>query len=125
MDLIDKIVALEKKAADFGFVWEDANQIMAQIQSECLEVQEHLSEKTSQNHNALQEEVGDLFHAVFSLSVFCGLNPEETIKKTTEKFERRLSAVQNIAKAQGLPHLKNHTFDELMSIWDKAKQAVG
>jgi uncharacterized protein YabN with tetrapyrrole methylase and pyrophosphatase domain len=66
--LLDKVVNLEKDAAEFGFRWEDACQIMAQIHSECAEIQEHLDTGiTLHNRADLQEEIGDLLHVVFSL----------------------------------------------------------
>ena len=72
MNLLDKVVALENDASAFGLQWETTDQIMAQIQSECFEINEHLGHGIAQaNQSELQEEVGDLLHAVFSLCVFC------------------------------------------------------
>jgi uncharacterized protein YabN with tetrapyrrole methylase and pyrophosphatase domain len=125
-DLLEKIEALEHTADAFGFRWETTAQIMEQIQSECAEINEHLDQGiTSVNQPDLQEEIGDLLHAVFSLCVFCKLNPKETLEKTILKFERRLNAVKSIATEQGLTTLDGHSFDELMKIWRQAKLLVG
>ena len=43
MDLLDKIVILENEASVFGFQWGTSDQIMTQIQSECVEINEHLA----------------------------------------------------------------------------------
>jgi len=52
---------------------------MNQIHSECLEIKEHLHHDGSSIDQAgLQEEIGDLLHAVFSLTVFCKLSPQDT-----------------------------------------------
>ena len=126
MDLLKKVATLEAAADEFGFRWENTGQIMAQIQSECVEIAEHLNHGAEQtNPLELQEEIGDLLHAVFSLSVFCKLNPKDTLEKTLVKFERRLDAVKKLTKAKGLTHLNGHSFDELMQIWKKAKEWVG
>jgi len=126
VNLLEQIVCLEKEAADFGFQWETTQQIMAQIQSECLEVDEHLKAAGDKiNRAALQEEMGDLLHAVFSLCVFCGMSPEETLANTLSKFDKRLKSVQSIAKEQGYAHLKGKTFEELMAFWNEAKRRVG
>ncbi len=124
MKLLDKVTALENEAAEFGFQWETTDQLMAQIQSECIEITEHLN-STHDNRAALQEEIGDLLHAVFSLCVFCKLDPEETLMKTLEKFQRRLQAVKTIAQEQQLSNLRGKSFDELMVIWKRAKSRVG
>lgn len=126
MDLLEKAVILEKEASEFGFCWETTNQIMAQIQSECVEINEHLDKGiVHANQAELKEEIGDLLHAVLSLCVFCNLSPKDTLRRALDKFERRLSAVRNISTEQGLTNLSGFSFDELMAIWRKAKARVG
>ena len=126
MELLDKISALEEEASQFGFKWQSADQIMNQIHSECDEIKEHLDHDTSKaNQTALQEEIGDLLHAVFSLCIFCKLSPKVTLGQTLTKFERRLRAVKLIAEERELINLEGLPFDELMHIWDKAKELVG
>lgn len=124
MDLLERVIALENEASDFGFEWETTQQIMAQIQSEYHEVDEHLLQG-SPNANQLQEEIGDLLHAVFSLCVFCKFSPKETLQKTLDKFEGRMNAVRDIAREEGINNLNGYPFDELMGFWQKAKQRVG
>ena len=126
MDLLDKVVSLEENASEFGFRWETADQIMQQIQSECEERKEYLHHELHQgNKAALQEEIGDLLHAVFSLCVFTGFSPRVTLGQSLTKFERRLRAVKLVAEERGLNHLAGKPFDELMRIWDRAKELVG
>ena len=126
MGVLETISSLEHEADAFGFRWENTSQIMVQIQSECLEIQEHLNDlSTSPNKALLQEEIGDLLHAVFSLCVFCQLDPKETLEKTLTKFERRLHAVKKISEIRGLKNLEGLNFDDLMVIWDQAKKQVG
>jgi uncharacterized protein YabN with tetrapyrrole methylase and pyrophosphatase domain len=126
MELLDKISALEEEASQFGFKWQSAGQIMIQIQSECDEIKEQLEHAPSKaNQTALQEEIGDLLHAVFSLCIFCKLSPKVTLGQSITKFERRLRAVKLIAEERELIHLEGLPFDELMHIWDKAKELVG
>ena len=126
MDLLDKVVMLEDDASKFGFRWETSDQIMQQIQSECAEIKEHLDERLLQaNQAALQDEIGDLLHAAFSLCVFCNLSPRDTLEQTLTKFERRLNAVKEITQERGLNSLNGSPFDELMAIWDQAKVRLG
>ena len=126
MDLLERVVVLENAASEFGFEWETTSQIMAQIQSECDEVNEHLLQgASSDNQVELQEEIGDLLHAVFSLCVFCKLSPRETLQQTLDKFEGRLNAVRDIAREEGIDNLAGYPFDELMAIWQKAKVRAG
>jgi uncharacterized protein YabN with tetrapyrrole methylase and pyrophosphatase domain len=119
MNIFDKIVLTENDAASFGFKWETAQQIKEQIVSEIAEVDAHLEDK---DQVKLQEEIGDLLHAVFSLTVYCGLNPEATLSRSVEKFERRLHAVKQLATQDGLSTLNGKSFRELMEYWARAKK---
>jgi uncharacterized protein YabN with tetrapyrrole methylase and pyrophosphatase domain len=126
MDVLKKVLELELDADKFGFRWGNTTQIMEQIKSECSEITEHLdSGHETCDQEALQEEIGDLLHAAFSLCVYCKFNPKDTMTKTLDKFERRMKAVKNIAYEQGLSNVEGLAFDELMVFWDKAKEHVG
>ncbi len=125
MGLLDKVVALENEAHEFGFRWETADQIMAQIESECVEIREHLNQTKGQmNQLALQEEIGDLLHATFSLCVFCSVSPEDTLDRALKKFELRLNTVKVVAKERGFVNLNGFSFDSLMAIWQQAKGRI-
>ena len=100
-------------------------QIMAQIESECVEIRQHLDQTQGQmDQAALQEEIGDLLHAAFSLCVFCKLSPQDTLERAIHKFENRLNAVKNVAKEQGFDNLNGFSFNQLMEIWQKAKDRM-
>lgn len=120
MDLLDKVFELEQDAAAFGFKWTKPEQIMRQIESECLEIQEHLQTPNA-DQDELQEEIGDLLHAAFSLCVFCKMAPRETLQKTLDKFERRINMVKDLARSEGHADLNGHSFEDLMTFWDRAK----
>src|SRR5947208_2643424 len=98
MGILKKIVDLEEKATNFGFKWETTDQIMAQIQGEITEIDVHLKDG---DQKKLQEEIGDLMHAVFSLCIFCQFSPEETISNSVNKFERRFKMIQQLAAEKG------------------------
>jgi len=126
MSLFEKVCELEEESIRFGFRWENSAQIMAQIRSECEEIEEHLSldERKIPNLIELQGEIGDLIHAAFSLCIFYKLDPQETLLITLQKYEKRFNAVKELAKEQGLQNLEGHDFDELMEYWSKAKKLV-
>lgn len=125
MNLLKRFKRLEQEASEFGFQWETADQIIKQIHSECLEVTEHLKKDSQEDQLALQEEIGDLLHAAFSLCVFCKFDPTKTLQLSTDKFERRFNAVKDIAKETQLQNLQGQPFSKLMNIWSQAKKRVG
>ena len=112
------IEQLEQEAEVFGLEWETKDQIMTHIRNACLEIEEHLY--SPEQRDALEDEIGDLLHAAFSLCVFNNFSPEVTLRKSLDKFEHRWDAMKDIAKEQGLPHLRGKSFDELMQYWGLA-----
>lgn len=120
--IFDELEHLEKEAVFFGLQWETKAQIMTQIRNECLEIEEHL--EANDKSDALQDEIGDLMHAVFSLCIYCDFDPELTLRKSLNKFEHRLNSMKAIAKEEGLVNLQGKSFDELMRYWELAKQRI-
>ena len=47
--MLKKLTKLEHDADHFGLRWENPHQVMAQIQSECLEINGHLSHITDES----------------------------------------------------------------------------
>lgn len=119
MAIFEEMEQLDLEATAFGFQWETQDQIMTQIRNECLEIEAHLY--SPEQRESLQDEIRDLLHAVFSLCVFNNFSPEITLRKSLDKLEHRLNAMKDIAKEQGLPHLRGKSFDELMQYWKQAK----
>lgn len=117
--LFDKIATQEKESIDFGFYWENIEQILQQIKSECHEIAEawHSGDKTH-----LKEEVGDVMNATISLAIFCNIDPFEALKENTEKYQNRFDALVQLVKQDNLDNLKNKPMEILLDYWNRAKQ---
>lgn len=122
MDIFKRLTSIEKQADDFGFMWSNTAQILEQIQSECEEIKDSLAQLGDRQH--LQEEMGDLIHAVFSLCLFMKFDPEETCLKSIEKFEKRFAELKQLAHAAGFETLQGQPVDVLMHFWIQAKEKV-
>lgn len=118
-DLIQQLYKLNKEAQDFGFKWPNNKMIVDQIISECQEIKESLS-----NPKHMQEEIGDLLHACFSLCFFNKLDPKIVLLEAISKFSNRFTSLKNITHAEGYHDLKNQSTEELLRLWKKAKKNV-
>ena len=123
MNIFKRLTAIEKQADDFGFMWSDTAQIFEQIQSECEEIKDILKGFQVDRHH-LQEEMGDLIHAVFSLCLFMKFDAEETCVKSIEKFEKRFAELKRLAHDAGFETLKGQPVEVLMRFWTQAKEKV-
>lgn len=116
--LLKRVEQQEIDCKKFGFYWENFHQLIEQIQSECVEIQEAWDKD---NFEHLQEEIGDLIQASISLAVFCKLDPHETLQKSIDKFQQRYDAVVQMAKRDGYENLHQQSFELLMDYWRRAK----
>lgn len=117
--LLKKVEEQEIAAKKFGFYWDKIEQLIDQIKSECAEVCE-AAEKGDRRH--LQEELGDLIQATVSLTIFCEFDPQETLLKSIEKFQKRYDILVNLAQKDGHANLKEQPFEVLLDYWIRAKQ---
>lgn len=119
MTLFDKIRKIDDRARLMGFVWPNHSTIIEQARSECEEIESCIEEAESQER--LQEEVGDLLLTTLQLCFFYDFNPQEILEKTGQKFSRRLEALSSVMKSQGLSTLEGQSAEEIMILWEKAK----
>ncbi len=123
-DLIKHLEIIENQAKDYGFYWPNHKEIMKQIRSECEEVEELLADNNS-SPARLQEEIGDLMHAIFSLCVYCGFDSKITLEQALAKFEKRFVMTKSFAEEAGHKNLHGQTMEQMMEYWKKAKEVVG
>ncbi len=105
---------LQKRAARVGFDWPEVAQVLDKIEEELGEVREALAEG---DKAALEDEIGDLIFAVANLARHCGLGPEEALRSTNRKFEKRFKAVE----AAFNHRLEGVSLDAMEAAWQAAK----
>ncbi|WP_249975446.1 nucleoside triphosphate pyrophosphohydrolase [Vreelandella olivaria] len=114
---LSRAAKLSKRAARVGFDWPDARGVMDKIREELDEVEEALAAGDQQH---VQEEVGDLLFAVTNLARTLGANPEQCLRTTNAKFERRFRYVERELASVGRP-LAEASLDEMEAHWQAAK----
>ena len=89
---------VSRRAASYGFDWDDAAQVIDKVREETDEVAEALAmgEKA-----VLAEEIGDLLFSVANLARHAGIDPEAALRDGTAKFERRFRAMAEELRAEG------------------------
>ena len=117
--LMRQIEEQEREAKEFGFYWANIQQLIEQIQSECLEVKDAWNRN---NSSQLQEEMGDLLLAAVSLAIFCKFDPHETLLKSFKKFQKRYQCMVKLAKNDGYETFQGQSTKILENYWNRAKQ---
>ena len=68
----------------------------------------------------MREELGDVLFAAVKVGRFAGIDPEEAVAGTCEKFIHRFRAVEDGAREQGRT-LEDMPLEEMTRLWNQAK----
>ena len=121
MTPLEKMIALEKEAADFGFEWPNHEMILDQAIDECREIKDALKTGSAAE---VQEEIGDLLQAAIGVCVFAGFDVEGILTQTNQKFSARMEALKRITHERGLQDLKGQPLDFMLDLWKEVKRDI-
>ncbi|MDG2434524.1 MAG: nucleoside triphosphate pyrophosphohydrolase [Gammaproteobacteria bacterium] len=107
-----------KRARSVGFDWNDSNGVLGKIREELSELIEAINSK---NESAIEEEMGDLLFTIVSLSRHLSKNPETSLRKATNKFEKRFKLMEHELE-QEKKQFSQLSYDEMNHLWNKVKQ---
>ncbi|MBQ2944105.1 MAG: nucleoside triphosphate pyrophosphohydrolase [Ruminococcus sp.] len=108
---------VQKKAAKYGFDWDDASGALSKLSEEVSELSQAIGEG---NHDSCYEELGDVLFSVVNVSRFIGVDPEESLASSVDKFITRFSGVESLAAERGI-NMKEASLAELDALWDEVK----
>ena len=109
---------VQKRAGKAGFDWPDIEGAMAKIPEETAELREALA---SADQEAVAEEMGDLLFAAVNVARFAGVDAEEVLQRSTDKFIGRFAALEKLAGERGVD-MKAASLEELDKLWDEIKK---
>lgn len=110
---------IQKRAANVGFDWPDHTGVLAKIQEEYGELQEAIEE---QSPESIEEELGDLFFSLVNLSRHLKIDPETSMRKANDKFEKRFRMLEARVATEGL-HLDGMSLELLEEYWQSVKDS--
>ena len=106
---------IQKKAAADGFDFADIHGAMDKLREEVGELDTAVRENTN-----IAEEIGDVLFAAVKIARFVGVDPEDAIFATNEKFIRRYRAMESKILAKNAD-ITQFSLDELVRMWDNSK----
>lgn len=109
---------VQKKASKVGFDWDNADGAFDKISEELAELKIAVASGDKDN---MREELGDLLFSVVNVSRFIGVDSEEALTGSTDKFIDRFSKVEKMADERGM-NMKETDLSELDKLWDLAKK---
>lgn len=114
-----RALALQAKAGEVGFDWNDPMAVIAKIREELAEIESALHARDMKEAGA---EVGDLLFAAVNLARHVKADPDAMLRATNLKFERRFYAIERALDARGQT-FEQVTLGEMEDLWAAAKAA--
>ncbi len=113
---------LQKRAARHGFDWPDIGQVFDKLHEEIDELKEawQAAESGQGDHDAVEDELGDLLFVCVNLARFMKVNPEQAVGRTNHKFEARFRAIEQVLEREGRS-FDAETLEALDEIWQSVK----
>jgi tetrapyrrole methylase family protein/MazG family protein len=117
---------IQARASRVGFDWphtaDGIEQVTGKIEEEVGElIEAYRTEPSSDGHNRVEAEFGDLLFALVNLARLLKVHPEEALRKATNRFAERFRYIEAQAARTGRP-LEKMTLAEMDALWEEAKQ---
>jgi MazG family protein len=131
---------LSRKAASVGFDWPEISGIFDKLEEEVSELKHdiaelprqikpagghadsHMGPASSELHERVEGEVGDLFFVLVNLARFLNVDPESALRRTTRKFRSRFEAMETQAQEQGRK-LEDMNIEQMEEMWQGSKRS--
>ena len=110
---------IQKRAADVGFDWPNADGAFEKIIEESAEIRQAVA--LNSDPETVRMELGDLLFSVVNLSRHLGHDAEQALRGASDKFRHRFEQVEQLALSRGID-LANAPLEQLDALWDEVKK---
>lgn len=109
---LQRATKLQVKAKQVGFDWQSVEPVLEKVEEELAELREDLD-----NRDRASEELGDLLFAVTNVARHLGIDSEQALGRSADRFERRFRAMEEHGPLSEL------SLGELDQLWEAAKES--
>jgi len=110
-------MTISKNAAKAGFEWDNLDGVWDKVNEELAELQDAIASGDSQH---AQAELGDVLFTLVNVARWCGIEPEEGLAGTNQRFLDRFSRVETALGGE----LQGRSINELEELWQAAKAQI-
>jgi MazG family protein len=118
---LTRAAKLGKRASSVGFDWPDIHGVLDKIEEEVRELRAEIKQN---QHDKIQNELGDVLFSIVNLGRHFHIDLETALRHTNAKFERRFRHVEMRLREQGKTPQQS-TLEEMDRLWDEAKGKEG
>lgn len=126
---------IQARASRVGFDWpqngDGVHQVMDKVKEEIAELTDAYGTREKRAGKAdqaamqrhLEDEMGDVLFSLVNLARFLKVNPEDAMRRATDRFADRFHFIEAEASRTGRA-LESMTLAEMDALWEKAKQKL-
>jgi len=110
---------VQEKVSHVGFDWERIDDAVKKIDEELDEFREAVS---SGSPEMMKDEAGDILFSIVNVLRFKGIDPEDALRGTVNKFMKRFRYIESAAAGEGR-QLSSMTLEEMDMLWEESKKS--
>ncbi|MBM3506258.1 MAG: nucleoside triphosphate pyrophosphohydrolase [Alphaproteobacteria bacterium] len=114
---LTRALKLQRRAARVGFDWPKHEQILDKLAEEFDELRAELADG---DKSRIADEMGDVLFSWVNLARVHDVDPEDSLRRTNAKFERRFRRIEALLGARGKTPQES-TLAEMEALWQRAK----
>jgi XTP/dITP diphosphohydrolase len=112
-----KAYRMQEKAAGVGFDWDQTEGVMQKIEEE---LQEFYEEVDRNDKASAEAEFGDLLFSLVNYARFIGINPDDALSRTNQKFRSRFGDMEKKISARQIK-MDQLKLDDWEKLWQEVK----
>lgn len=114
-----KAYRIQDKARNSGFDWNERQDVWDKVKEEINELEVEIEKA---NADKMEAEFGDMIFSIINAARLYGVNPDNALERTNQKFIYRFNYMEKKIKDNGKV-LRDMTLDEMEAIWQEAKKS--
>ena len=112
-----KAYRMQEKAAGVGFDWDQTVAVMQKIEEE---LQEFYDEVDRNDRASAEAEFGDLLFSLVNYARFIGINPDDALSRTNQKFRSRFVGMEKKISDRQI-NMNQLKLDDWEKLWQEVK----
>jgi MazG family protein len=113
-----RALEVSKRVVKFGFEWPSVDQVLDKVEEEIAELRHEVA---AHDTDRIADELGDLLFTLVNVARQLHVDPEDALRRMTNRFSDRFRHIEAHAQATGRS-VEDLTLGEMETVWQAAKR---
>lgn len=112
-----KAYRMQEKAKGVGFEFDNVEDVLAKVKEEISEFE------AEKDLDLMEKEMGDVFFSLINYARYIGINPENALERTNQKFIKRFQKMEELSKERDLV-FNELSLEDQDALWTETKKDI-